>query len=531
MQVGPRRGRRFNAPVVVLSLLLVIALGAWWGVDYLRARLAGNGCDGLTPVEITAAPDVAPVLTRLASTVPLEECFTVNVTSSESAKTAETLEASGSAGPDVWIPESSTMLLQARDAGAWNLPESGQSVASSPVVLALTDETARRFGWPGKAPAWQEILDGAPIGLPDPARDPLGIAALLGLRKLTEKAPDPGAEFTAAMRKLSVPSQAPAQFPASFPATEQSVLSRKLVAAYPGVQVPGFDYPYVVLPKASEVVRGAAERFLRLLLDPLAAARFSDAGFRAPSGQLAVPRAQDGRIDQSPQPPGPPPAADMYAVLQAWAGANLSARVQVLFDVSGSMAAAVPGAAGKSRMELTLQAATQGLGLFKPTTELGLWLFSTKLDGDKDYRVLLPMRTIAEQKAAGGVEQLQAVRPKPGGATGLYDSILAAYQNARQNWKPGRINLVVVLTDGRNEDSETIGLPRLLKELGTLQDPRKPLPVIGIGIGPDIDASELRQVSSATGGESFTTPDPRKISDVFYQALSKIMCQPPTCKN
>ena len=47
----------------------------------------------------------------------------------------------------------------------------------------------------------------------------------------------------------------------------------------------------------------------------------------------------------------------------------------------------------------------------------------------------------------------------------------------------------------------------------------------------DIDASELKQVSAATGGESFTTPDPRKISDVFYQALSKLMCQPPACKN
>src|SRR3954449_4896518 len=61
-------------------------------------------------------------------------------------------------------------------------------------------------------------------------------------------------------------------------------------------------------------------------------------------------------------------------------------------------------------------------------------------------------------------------------------------------------------------------------------DPRKPLPVIGIGIGPDIDASELQQVSAAPGGESFTTPDPRKISDVFYQALSTLMCQPPACK-
>ncbi len=173
MQVGPRRGGRFTAPVVVLSLLPVIALGAWWGVDYLRARLAGNGCDALTPVGITAAPDIAPVLTRLAATVPQQECFSVTVTASESAKTADLLGTTTSGGPDVWVPESSTMLSQARDAGAWNLPESGQPVANSPVVLGLPDETARRFGWPGKTPTWQEILDDSPVGMPDPARDPL----------------------------------------------------------------------------------------------------------------------------------------------------------------------------------------------------------------------------------------------------------------------------------------------------------------------------------------------------------------------
>jgi hypothetical protein len=320
------------------------------------------------------------------------------------------------------------------------------------------------------------------------------------------------------MRKL-VPSA-----PAVLPASEQSAVSRGLTAAY--TDVPSFDYPYVVLPKASEASRQAAERFLKVLLDPAASKTLADVGFRTPAGQLLSAPAG---ADATPRPVGSARPESMYGVLQAWAGANLSARIQVLLDVSGSMAAVVPGT-GKSRMELTLQAATEGLRLLKPTTELGLWLFSTKLDGDKDYQTLLPMRSITEQVAAGGVEKLKAVKPKAGGATGLYDSILAAYQGSRQNWTAGRINLVVVLTDGRNEDRDGISLDRLRAELAKLQDPRKPLPVIGIGIGPDIDATELRAVSAATGGEAFTTADPRKISEVFYQALSKIMCQPPTCK-
>ncbi|UOZ07223.1 MULTISPECIES: substrate-binding and VWA domain-containing protein [unclassified Amycolatopsis] len=525
MAAHPARSRRLDARVVVLSVLLVVALLAWFGVDYVKNRLASGGCDTTTPVRITAAPDVAPVLSALARSVPEADCYTVDVTASASTATATALEANGANGPDVWVPESSTWLLQARDGGAWNLPETGQSVASSPVVLALTDEVAKQAGWPAKSPSWSDVVAGSPVGLPDPGRDPAGIAALIGLQQLTKNAPDPAAAFTEEIRRLSAVKE---PYTAS-PASEQSVLARKLVAAYPAVGVPSFDYPYVVLPRASEASRTASERFLRLLLDQAATKAFADAGFRTPTGQFLGDRAPDTRTSAAPRPVGPPTPEAMYGVLQAWAGANLSARVQVLLDVSGSMAATVPGT-GRSRMALTLEAATQGLGLFKPTTELGLWLFSTKLDGDRDYKELLPMRSIADQLAQGGLTTLQAVKPKPGGATGLYDSILAAYQNARQSWKLGRINVVVVLTDGRNEDSDSIGLPGLLAELGKLQDPRKPLPVIGIGIGPDIDAGELRQVSAATGGESFTTPDPRKISDVFYQALSKLMCQPPACK-
>jgi ABC-type molybdate transport system substrate-binding protein len=505
MQMRARRGS-----VVILSALLVIAVLAWVGVEYLRDRLASSECDTTTQLRIAAAPDIAPVLTELARGLPQEDCYAVEVSASPSPATVEAI-VGGSDAADVWVPESSTWLLQAREAGAWNLPDSGQSVASSPVVLALDSETAKKYGSP---PGWQEVLDKEAVRLPDPTQDAAGIAALIGIKKLSKDE----AAFTAALRKLSPSEQA------VLPASEQSAVSRALVPAY--ADAPSFDYPYAVLPKASESSRQAAERFLKVLLDPAASKAFADAGFRTPAGQVLSPRAG---VDAAPRQGGGVQPEAVYGVLQEWAGANLSSRIQVLLDVSGSMAAVVPGT-GQSRMELTLKAATEGLGLFKPTTELGLWLFSTKLDGDKDYRTLLPMRTITEQIAAGGVEQLNAVKPKPGGATGMYDSILAAYQSARQNWRAGKINLVVVLTDGRNEDRDGISLDKLREELGKLQDPRKPLPLIGIGVGPDIDTTELQAVSAPTGGQAFTTADPRKISDVFYQALSKLICQPPNCK-
>ena len=86
------------------------------------------------------------------------------------------------------------------------------------------------------------------------------------------------------------------------------------------------------------------------------------------------------------------------------------------------------------------------------------------------------------------------------------------------------------MTDGRNEDPESIGQRQLLDELAKLQDKRRPLPVIAIGMGPDVDVDELTRIADATGGRAFTTVDPAGISDIFAQALSTMLCQPPACR-
>ncbi|NUT90565.1 MAG: VWA domain-containing protein, partial [Saccharothrix sp.] len=102
--------------------------------------------------------------------------------------------------------------------------------------------------------------------------------------------------------------------------------------------------------------------------------------------------------------------------------------------------------------------------------------------------------------------------------------------SARENWESGRLNVVVVMTDGRNEDQAGISRETLLGELAALQDPRRPLPVVALGIGEDADVEELTAIASATGGRAFTTPDPAAITSIFHTALSGMLCQPPQCK-
>ena len=150
-------------------------------------------------------------------------------------------------------------------------------------------------------------------------------------------------------------------------------------------------------------------------------------------------------------------------------------------------------------------------------------------------------KKLIKSKRAAGKKALAAKRApkkraaarkptaKTGGATGLYDSTLAAYASARKSWEQGRLNIVVVMTDGRNEDPSGISRAQLLAELGKLADPHRPLPIIFVGIGPEVDNADLQGIAAATGGQAFTTADPAKINDVFYAALSRLACQPPSC--
>lgn len=554
------RGLRSRSPVILLSALLVLALLGWFTFDFLSNKLGASSCDNTTVVNVSAAADIAPVVTQIGNKVSEQDedaCYKVNVATRESAATADSLVLSdGSVRPDVWIPESTIWLQRAQEKGAWDVPVNGTSIASSPVVVALTEDAASELGWPQKAPEWSQLYGPEAkklvLGMPDPAREPTGVSTLFGIKQIIGDGPDAGRKITSELRKLSpnvVPEQKDlfARLPGAestdkpvtgFPTSEVSVLRYNvkqsgppLVASYAQPAVPSLDFPFVVLPDTKPEKREAAERFLKLLIGQQAAETFGDAGFRTPDGEMLRDRANDRRTSSQKLTPTPMPGPnEVSAILNEWAGVNLSARIQVLLDVSGSMNEPVPGT-GKNRMAITLQAAQLGIGLMKPTTKIGVWTFSTNLDGqDKDYKELIPVRPVADQLTNGAMNQLLAVKALESGATGLYDSTLAAYKSATQNYEAGRINLVVVLTDGKNEDSNGISRADLLKQLGDLRDPRRPVQVVGIGIGPDIDQAELKMIANATGGQAFSTPDPTKIGDIFYAALSKLLCQPPTCQ-
>ena len=126
-------------------------------------------------VLVVAAPQIAPAVANSArnfnSTHPKPGgyCVTVNVKQADPAQEASSLSGQGviaaPASPDAWIPDSTLWVDQARvtAAGAGRVAATGQSMAISPVVLALPRTVARQLAAIVRTPSWKMLT---PTSLP-----------------------------------------------------------------------------------------------------------------------------------------------------------------------------------------------------------------------------------------------------------------------------------------------------------------------------------------------------------------------------
>jgi hypothetical protein len=137
--------------------------------------------------------------------------------------------------------------------------------------------------------------------------------------------------------------------------------------------------------------------------------------------------------------------------------------------------------------------------------------------------VLVPLGPVAEpvggfpDRLAASTAAYRAMVPRT--ATGLYDTVLAAYRSASATYRPDAVNTVVVISDGANEDVGSITLERLLVELRRLYDPARPVYLVTLAYGAGADANALLRIANATDGLRFAAPDPRDIGTVFTRAL------------
>jgi Ca-activated chloride channel homolog len=559
-----------------MAIVVVIA-GSYYGYQ----QLADNKCSGSVRLTVAAAPEIAPAIDQAAQRWVKDganvngTCVAVTVNPVNPAVMASavagehkvTLAGLGTAPasvkvPDVWVADSSTWLLRLKSEAPGFTPTDNKPLAQSPVVLAMPEPVAQTVGWPDKKLGWKDLLTllttntTLRTGVTDPTRDAAGLSGLLALGQAAGTGTRAQALKVGAIKALAQGSSALRddllqKFPHSAdandlatslsaaPLSEEDVVSYNaqkppvpLVALYMEPSPPPLDYPFAVLPEVDLQKQGAAEGLRAQLQTASFKNDLATAGLRAPDGTVGSGFAKPlGAPVASPAVSAPAgnsagtaasglDAGALSQVIGSWAAITLPGRVLAVFDVSGSMKKPVPTANNLTRAQVTQGAASGGLALFDDKWAVGVWLFSTDMDGTKPYREIVPISPLASKR-----QQLQQsislIKPKKDGNTGLYDTVLAAYKNVQSTWQPGKVNSVILFTDGKNDNPEGITRASLIDQLHKLNDPKRPVRLVIVGIGNEVDRNELQAITNATpAGGVFVAEDPARIGEIFLEAIA-----------
>ncbi|MBX6355426.1 MAG: VWA domain-containing protein [Micromonosporaceae bacterium] len=559
-----RRSGRVWRACAVLGALALVAVGATAG--YRRVAAGSDCAGGQVRLTVYASTDQFDLMTGLAEQFNAAgrrvsgHCAEVHVRPAVPSAVAAHISASwdeqrDGPRPDVWVPDSSVWLLlaAARPEARAVLPSgAAPSLASSPVVLAMQRPMAQALGWPGREIGLTDLLRtswarlGHPewgplrLGMSDPTTSTPGLVSVLTILDPDNDGTLGADELVGSLAFAQVTgdwaedtdgllsryadrgrTDAPSSLPAAVPVLERDL--GEYASESPGVDlVPVYlregttfaDYPYTVLraPWVDRDRQRLAAEFLDYLRADPAQKAYARAGFRDPSHAAQDSTLLDPTRGFRLEVTGPqraPTAETLTQLTQTWASLQRPNNALLALDTSGSMNDLVPGTT-QTRLQLVQQAAVQGAETLNAETTIGLWEFSSQLTPSTDYRELVPPGRAGEK--VGGVERRQAIidavrRLRAAGGTGLYDTVYAAYLRMQQAWRPDARNLLVVMTDGRNSDDEGLSLAELIQRLRAAARPDRPVPVIGIAVGPRADAGALQEISKATGGRTVVARD------------------------
>lgn len=506
------------------------------------AAATGGAEDDCTQVTVWAAPQLLPAVQKAADRASTD-CFAYAVVSRETATAQSALR--GGDLPDVWVPSSQAWATLAAERGVEL--EVGETVASSPVVLAAVPQVVSALGELGideettfgeLTQIYRELAASgeAPVSLRigDPRVDPASMSLLSTAGSQPGGWTEAGSESRGTLVLLAQtavqgePLSAIASDPTTIvPATEQQLAA----AAADGVELQG-----LALADGTGVVRmpfvrvgdtgsaGAVDALEQQLVAEDAAADLTALGLRAGTDG-AAPGVEGVPEDIATDAPD---VDDQVVALtaQTWSVVAPQSRILTLIDISGSMDAQI---GDTTRIDLTREAAQTALSVIPDQTAIGLWYFSTALDGDKDYVEQVPLRAL-NQEVRNDVSQRDVLMAETenltletlNGDTGLHDSLWAAYQYMQAQNSPESISSVLLLTDGVNDDS-TGGLSEeeVVERLTEAREAASsPVTVVLIGMGPDVDEEALERLAVAAGGESLVLRDPRELPQVFVDVVS-----------
>jgi hypothetical protein len=543
-----------------------------------KAPLIGAKCPSkrlpTNTVSLTVAPEIKATVTRALA--PLEsrtladhECVKVSITAQEPSETIEGAQILPiDRAPDIWMPDSSLWVSRVP---RWQMNRDG-SFASTPVVVASSQATLDKLGWTKKKnPNWQQALAGTrALAVPNLSENAAGLSAVIALwqslgkgdnaqRALAGTVLAAGRAGTPTEEQAIASAQTGSAEAPLLPTSEQAVAlantvatsKSKLVYVHPTGGSPALDYPVLTMVRTvtasstddtTTIVdsAGSRERAVRAVVAQLFSAQANSlvraAGFQiadrrgsATPAPSSTPLTLTGASVPAPVATGSPveglTAQELAGLVDRITLLSAPSRQLVIFDLSGSMAAKV--ANGQSRIQVAGAAANLAGNLLTDQAQVGLWGFSRDLVGKQDIVKILDVAPLGSRD--GSVSHRQKINSLMTGAasrlggngTALYSTAVAGMKEMNRLYDPRAGNAVVIFTDGANSDSGGPTLKKTLTELGKLYNPKKPVRLICIGIGSDVDLAELNKLSSRAGGVAYPMKDPQQLPGVLFQALNQ----------
>lgn len=306
-----------------------------------------------------------------------------------------------------------------------------------------------------------------------------------------------------------------------------------LVAIYPKEGTLYSDSPLFVLDAdwVTATEKKAAQQFIDFVQRPSAQKKVLEYGFRPGNADVTIgaPISKANGVDpdqpstllQVPEPPV------MLSLLEKWREQRKGARVLLVLDVSGSMkeAADPNDPNGPTKLDLAKKAAIEALGEFKSDDQVGLRIFTTGLGPNQDanFQDLLPVQPMSTNREA----LASRIRDQfPQNATPLYAVTGDAFGDMVTQYDPTKINAVVLLTDGKNDDGDASDdrqqFSALLEKLrrGTEGENAKSVRVFPIAYGSDADLDALTEIAEATNAAAYDASNPATITKVFTAVVS-----------
>lgn len=549
--IAQRAHRRFPVYWAVLAVVLAIA-GVAFGLaaatrsgDHPAAAPSGTGStsSAATPcprqLHVVTATSYEPVLQKAAAGIAQgSDCVGLTVTAADGSAAAGVVASSGA---DAWIADDSSWPQMPGDAHI--AKARAQVVATSPLYV-VTQRTAAAL--PASAQTWLGLgrLLGQPklsqLVVSDPAASGAGMVAVGALAGavLTKDGPlvsaldmmrawQSGATVAAAQSAVPKTATQIAVVPEYALLASGHVSDYRVFAPSDAAALMRFSLLPTDAAAANPTKAAAISRLVQALTGPTAQAALSAAGLRGATWPAPPPPAStDAGFPVLPATPVPTMAEHlMYHVLSTWRPALRRTNMLVVVDVSGSMGEVLPGT-GSTKIDLVRQGISQVDALLPDTAQLGLWQFGSQLAPPNDWQPLTAIAPLGatQRKAVETAAGKLAAQPV---GTGLYDTIVAAYQYQQAHYVAGLPNQVILFTDGVNEDDRvSITIDQLKAQLAAT-DKQKYVQLSVFGFGSSIPADALSSALSPVNGQVDELTNTDEVIGAFVHAVSGALSGSP----